>query len=273
VTQAAEDRELDGLLAAVRCASGVDFSRYARTTVRRRVRDVAVRHGADVAALSELARVDPVLLGEVVDALCVCVTSMFRDAEMFASYRALALPHLRAGEPLRVWHAGCGTGEEVWSHAVVLEEEGLGAHARLYGTDLSRPALARAQAGLLPLDRMREYTETYLRAGGRAEFSSYYAVHGQAAVVCDRIRARAVFGRHDLAADPPLGTFDVVFCRNVLMYFEPALQDRVHAVVAESLRPGGILVLGRGEALRAGVRAAYEDLDDRSRIYRRRASG
>jgi chemotaxis protein methyltransferase CheR len=120
---------------------------------------------------------------------------------------------------------------------------------------------------------MREYTTAYLASGGRAEFSSYYAVQGDRVVMCERLRSRAVFGVHDLTADPPLGRFDAVFCRNVLMYFEPALQDRVHAVVAESLRPGGILVLGRGEALRAGVRAAYEDLDDRSRIYRRRASG
>jgi chemotaxis protein methyltransferase CheR len=269
VTIAAEERELDALLASVRAESGVDFSRYARTTVRRRLRNVAVRHGADLAALSTLARADHLLLREVVAALCVGVTSMFRDAEPFSAYRTLATPHLR-GEPVRAWHAGCGTGEEVWSHAVVLEEEGLGAHLRLYGTDLSRASLARAQAGLLPLDRMREYTAAYLRSGGRAEFSSYYAVRGDAVVVCDRLRSRAVFGVHDLTADPPLGTFDAVFCRNVLMYFEPALQERVHEVVAASLRAGGILVLGRGEALGRTVRAAYDDVDERNRIYRRR---
>jgi chemotaxis protein methyltransferase CheR len=270
VTAGAEERELDALLASVRAQSGLDFSRYARATVRRRVRDVAVRHGADLAALSTLARVDPVLLREVIASLCVCVTSMFRDPELFSAYRALAVPQLRGGEPVRAWHAGCGTGEEVWSHAVVLHEEGLGTHLRLYGTDLSHEVLAQAQTGRLPLDRMREYTAAYLRAGGRGEFSSYYTVQGGAAVVCDRLRSRAAFGPHDLTAHEPPGTFDVVFCRNVLMYFEPTMQEHVHALVAASLRAGGFLVLGRGEALRGPARAAYEDVDDRNRIYRRR---
>jgi len=204
----------------------------------------------------------------IVAALCVNVTAMFRDPEFFRAYRALGVPRLGPGA-VRGWHAGCATGEEVWSHAVVLHEEGLGETARLYGTDLSATALLEAQRGVLPLDRMREYTAAHYRAGGREDFSVYYASDGASAIVRSFLRRRAASGRHDLASGERLGTFDVVFCRNVLIYFDAALQERVHALLAASLRPGGVLALGHGEALPDSVRGAYAVLDDRHKIYLR----
>lgn len=265
------ERELDLVVEAVRRASGVELGNYARTTLRRRVDEVvrAERVGGR-AALSELAARDPTVAGRIVAAMRVNVTAMFRDPPFFRSFRAKAVPRLRSEGAIRAWHAGCATGEEVWSHAIVLQEEGLGDVARFYGTDVSAPALLRAQRGLLPLDRMREYTAAHYRAGGRSDFSSYYATDGSAAVVRSSLRRRAAFGRHDLASGVRIGTFDAVFCRNVLIYFDAGLQERVHGLLAESLRPGGVLALGPGEALPDALQWAYETLDDRAKLYVRR---
>jgi chemotaxis protein methyltransferase CheR len=264
------ERELDALLLSVRRATGMDFAGYARSTVRRRLHDVSVRRGCGgLAALHALALGEASAMRDVVEALCVSVTAMFRDPEFFAAYRAIAPPRLRGAGAVRAWHPGCATGEEVWSHLVVLEEEGLGAHARLYGTDVSATALRSATEGSPPLDRMREYTAAYQRSGGAGDFSSYYAAEASRAVVRPRLRRCARFARHDVTADAPLGVFDVVFCRNLLIYFGASLQERVHATLAASLRPGGILALGRGEALSRAVRDHYEELDGRSRIFLR----
>ncbi len=234
-----EERELESVLEAVRATSGIALQHYARSTLRRRVDEVvrAVRVRGR-AALGELAARDPAVAARIVAAVCVNVTSMFRDAGFYRAYREKAVPRLRAGGAVRAWHAGCASGEEVWSNAVILEEEGLGAVGRFYGTDLSARSLLRAQRGLLPLSRMREYTAAHYRSGGRSDFSCYYASDGESAVVRGFLRRRAAFVRHDLAAEGRLGTFDVVFCRNVLIYFDPALQVRAHRTLALSLSKG-----------------------------------
>lgn len=265
---ATDEHGLDLVLEAVRRASGIEFRNYARSTLQRRIDEVVRAEGLDGrAALGALAERDPGVAARIVASLCVSVTSMFRDPGFYRAYRALAVPLLRTGGGIRAWHAGCATGEEVWSHAVLLHEEGAGETARFYGTDLSAAALLQAQRGLLPLDRMREYTTAYYRAGGRADFSAYYATDGANAVVRSFLRRVAAFGRHDLASGERLGTFDVVVCRNVLIYFDASLQRRVHSLLADSVRPGGILALGRGEALSDDVRDAYAPLDERNKLY------
>lgn len=266
---AGDERGLDLVLEAVRDTSGIEFRNYARTTLRRRIDEVvrAERVGGR-AALGALALRDPAVAARIVAALCVSVTSMFRDPDFYRAYRTQAVPRLvEGGRAVRAWHAGCATGEEVWSHVVLLHEEAIAETARFYGTDLSGAALLRAQRGLLPLDRMREYTASYYRAGGRSDFSTYYVSDGASAVVRGFLRRRAAFGRHDLVAGGRLGEFDVIFCRNVLIYFDAGLQQRVHAVLADSLRAGGILALGHGEALPDAIRPAYVPLDERSKIY------
>lgn len=262
------EHELELVLDAVHRASGIEFRNYARTTLRRRVDEVVRSEGVrNRVALGELAARDPSVAARIVAALCVSVTAMFRDPDFFRAYRNKALPLLRAEGAIRAWHAGCATGEEVWSHAIVLEEEGLGDLGRFYGTDLSASALLRAQRGLLPLDRMREYTAAHYRAGGRADFSQYYATDGAGAMLRSFLRRRAAFGRHDLGSGTRLGTFDVVFCRNVAIYFGPRLQELVHRLLADSLRPGGVLALGQGEAIPDALRPAYEALDERARLF------
>jgi chemotaxis protein methyltransferase CheR len=267
VTESHGERETSALLASVREATGVDFAGYARSGIVRRLESLGARDAAGVASLHARALADPGVMEALAGRLLVNVTSLFRDAEFFRAFRALAARRLRDAGPLRAWHAGCATGEEVWSHAIVLREEGLGEGARAYGTDVSRQALARAEAGVLPMDRMQEYTAAYLAAGGREDFSSYYVAGRSGAAVRRSLREGVRFGRHDLVADPPFGPFDVVFCRNVLIYFAPVLQLRAHRVLAASLRPGGVLALGRGEALSPEVRDAYDEVDARNRIF------
>lgn len=264
----AQEPDLDIVLEAVRQVSGIELRNYARTTLLRRIDELMrAERVPGHAALGERAARDPSLAARIVAAVCVSVTGMFRDPGFFRAFRRVALPQLASGGSIRAWHAGCATGEEVWSHAVVLEEEGFGDVGRFYGTDLSPVSLLQAQRGLLPLDRMREYTAAHYHAGGIADFSSYYASDGEAAVMRAFLRRRAAFARHDLAAGERLGTFDVVFCRNVLIYFDAPLQHRVHRLLADSLRAGGILALGHGEALPDSVRAEYETLDEREKLF------
>jgi chemotaxis protein methyltransferase CheR len=270
VIEAYGEHETDALLASLRGATGLDFAGYARSGILRRLEALGARDAAAIAGVHARALADPRFMADLAGSLLVTVTSLFRDPEFYRALRGVAVPRLREGGPVRAWHAGCATGEEVWSDAIVLREEGLGGGARIYGTDVSRWALARASAGVLPIDRMQEYTTAYRAAGGREDFCRYYVAGPWGVGVRGFLREGVRFGRHDLVADPPFGPFDVVFCRNVLIYFDGAFQERAHRALAASLRPGGILALGRGEALSPGVRSAYEELDPRNRIFVRR---
>ncbi len=270
MTEAHDETETVALLASVRGATGLDFEGYAATGIRRRLAALGATDAASIARLHARALADRGFMGELAGRLLVNVTGLFRDPEFFRAFRELAVPRLRDAGPLRAWHPGCATGEEVWSHAILLREEGLAAGVRLYGTDVSRSALAMAAEGLLPMDRMQEYTAAYRAAGGREEFSAYYVAGPPGSSVRPFLREGVRFGRHDLLVDEPFGRFDVVFCRNVLMYFDPAHQERAHGLLAASLRPGGILALGRGEALSASVRDRYDELEARNRLFVRR---
>ncbi len=270
MSEVAERLETDALLASLREVTGLDFAAYARSGIARRIRSLGGRDAASIARLHARALAEPGVMAELAGRLLVNVTSLFRDPEFFRAFRAEAVPRLRAGGPLRAWHAGCATGEEVWSLAIVLVEEELAHGVRAYGTDVSREALAIAASGALPMDRMQEYTAAYRAAGGRGDFCSYYVAGPDGTRVRGALRETVRFGPHDLAADPPFGPFDVVFCRNVLIYFDREHQERAHRTLAARLRPGGVLALGRGDALAPGVRDAYDDLDARNRIFLRR---
>ncbi len=270
MSDALGERETSALLASVREATGVDFAGYARSGIVRRLEALGARDAAGIAGLHARALADRAVMEEVAGRLLVNVTSLFRDPEFFRAFRAQAVPRLRGAGPVRAWHAGCATGEEVWSLAIVLREEGLGRRSRVYGTDVSRSALSRAASGALPIDRMQEYTAAYRASGGRRDFSSYYVACPAGVSVRDFLREGVRFGRHDLVVDPPFGPFDVVFCRNVLIYFDAEFQARAHRALAASLRPGGILALGSGDTLPAASRPDYDELDARNRIFQRR---
>jgi chemotaxis protein methyltransferase CheR len=202
--------------------------------------------------------------------LSINVTSMFRDPPFFAALRQVVVPLLRTHPFLRVWNAGCSTGEETWSLAILLEEEGLYDRTRIYATDINEAVLELARLGVFPLDKMQEYTQNYIRAGGRNAFSEYYVARYDGAQFARSLVDGVVFARHNLASDAVFNEFQAIMCRNVMIYFDRPLQEHVHRLFHESLATFGILALGQKETIRFSPHeAAYESLDAAERLYRK----
>jgi chemotaxis protein methyltransferase CheR len=202
--------------------------------------------------------------------LTVNVSSMFRDPDFFLALRRDVVPLLATYPLIRVWNVGCSTGEEVYSVAILLIEEQLYDRSRIYATDLNGAVLTRAREGIYPLAAMRDYTANYLRGGGRRSFSEYYtAGHGHA-IFHPSLRQNIVFSPHNLVSDGPFNQFHLILCRNVLIYFQPPLQGKVHNLLHESLVPLGVLGLGAKESLRGTPHESdYAPIDARQRLYRR----
>ena len=202
--------------------------------------------------------------------LSVNVTAMFRDPSFYKAFRETVVPLLRTYPFIRIWHAGCSTGEEVYSTAILLEEEGLLERSRIYATDINDAVLQQRAAGIFPLNRMQEYTENYIRAGGKRSFSEYYTAKYDGALFSPSLTRNVVFSQHNLVTDRSFSEFNVIFCRNVLIYFDRSLQNRVHTLFYDSLVMFGVLALGSKESLRfSQYEACYEKLDPREKLYRK----
>jgi len=266
-----EALEVRLLLEAIYHRYGYDFRQYALTSINRRIRHyIREERLESITRLQERILHDPAAGERFLDVLTVPVTSMFRDAGFFAAFREKAVPLLRTYPFLRLWHAGCSTGEEVYSMAILLEEEGLYDRCRIYATDVNEALLREAEKGAFPVSSMQVNTANYQRAAGRGPFSRYYTVKGERAVFEARLRRNVVFAPHNLATDGAFNEFHCVLCRNVLIYFSKGLQDRVHGLLYESLGRLGYLGLGSKESLRiTPFEARYEELDGRSKLYRK----
>ena len=264
-----EDIEVGLLLDGVYRQYGYDFRDYAMSSVRRRVRHLMREEGlATVSGLQEKVLHDPRALQRLVVTLSVNVTSMFRDPSFYKSLRERVVPLLRTYPKVRIWHAGCASGEEAYSFAIVLEEEGLYDRCQIYATDMNESVLRTAAAGEVPLRGMRENTANYIRSGGRRAFASFYTAVDDRAVLHPSLRRNIDFAQHNLVTDRSFNEFNVVFCRNVLIYFNRQLQDRVHRLFYQSLVRFGFLALGARETVQfTAHQSAYEDLGER--IYRK----
>jgi chemotaxis protein methyltransferase CheR len=202
--------------------------------------------------------------------LSINVTSMFRDPTFFQALRQKVVPLLRTYPFMRIWNAGCSTGEETFSLAILLREEGLYDRARIYATDINDSVVERARAGSFPLEKMRDYTENYIRAGGTEAFSTYYTTDGNTARFKPELLEQVVFAQHNLVSDAPFNEFNMIVCRNVMIYFGKTLQDRVHELFYESLDPFGILALGHKESIKfTKYEERYEALDAPEKLYRK----
>src|SRR5688500_14800320 len=240
-----ESLELDLLLSGIARRWGYDFRDYAPASLRRRVRRAMQREGVrNLSALQERVLHDVEALQRFLASLSVNVTGMFRDPQVFRALRRQVLPMLRTYPYVRIWDAGCSTGEEAYSLAILLAEEGLLEKSRIYATDINANALSRARSCAFPIDRMQEFTRNYIEAGGDRAFSDYYTVRHELALFRPWIAKNIVFAQHNLATDASFNEFSAVLCRNVLIYFEPPLQERVHRLLYESLKRFGILGLG-----------------------------
>lgn len=267
-----DDIETGLLLEAIHRRYGYDFRGYARGTLERRLRRRL--HGESVHTLSQLqGRLlrDPLVMARLLDDLTISVTAMFRDPAFFVALREGVLPRLHTYPFVRIWNAGCASGEETWSLAILLHEEGLLERSRIYATDLSEDGLGRAGEGSFPLAKMRDYTDGYIAAGGARAFSDYYRVEGERARFDPALGRGMVFARHNLASDGAFNEFDLIICRNVLIYFGRELQARVLGLFDDSLRPLGALALGGRESLvGTALNGRYAQIADGMPLYRKR---
>jgi chemotaxis protein methyltransferase CheR len=266
-----EQLELELLLEGIHRRYGFDFREYAPASLRRRVRRRMDGEKVEtVSALQDLILHDPAVMERLLLDLSVNVTAMFRDPGFFLAFREKVVPLLRTYPFSRLWVAGCSTGEEVYSLAIVLAEEGLADRVRIYATDINEAVLERAKLGVFPLEKMQEYTQNYIRAGGARSFSEYYVARYDGARFSRDLVDGVVFAQHNLAMDAVFNEFHVISCRNVLIYFAQPLQEHVHGLFYESLARFGVLALGQKETIRfSPFERCFEELDAEERLYRK----
>ena len=266
-----EDIEIGLLLDGLYRAYGFDFREYSRASIKRRI--LEIMRAEDLGTVSafqnrilhDAACLDRFLLG-----LSVHATSMFRDPSFYLTFRTRVVPLLRTYPTVQIWVAGCSTGEEVYSLAILLEEERLYGRCRIYATDISQAVLRKARDGIFPLAAMRDYTSNYHQAGGAGEFSDYYTAQYDSVIFSSALKSNVVFSEHNLATDGSFNEFQVILCRNVMIYFNKDLQARVHNLLYDSLSMFGVFGLGNKESLKFTPRAAsYEHLNDKDRLYRK----
>lgn len=263
--------EIELLLEGIYRHYGFDFRSYAYASIRRRLwKRIEAEGFATVSALQERVLHEPQMMERLLLDLSINVTAMFRDPGFYQAFRQHVVPLLRTYPFIRLWHAGCATGEEVYSMAILLQEEGLYDRSRIYATDINEVVLQKAKEGIFPLDRMQEYTENYIAAGGKRAFSDYYLAKYGGALFDDSLRRNVVFSLHNLVTDRSFAEFNVILCRNVLIYFDKALQARVHGLFYDSLAMFGVLVVGSKESLRFSPHEdCYEQINGPEKIYRK----
>ena len=266
-----ENIELGLLLEAVYRQYGYDFRQYALASLRRRIwRRVKEERLGSITALTDQLLHDPACMARLLGDLSINVTAMFRDPGFYLSFAEHVVPQLHTYPFTRIWVAGCSTGEEVYSLAILLSEHDLYDRTRIYATDINQLAVDQARQGVYPLERMQEYTENYIRAGGTRSFSEYYVAKYDGALFSPALQRNVVFSQHNLVTDRSFAEFNVILCRNVLIYFDRELQTKVHALFHESLVHLGILCLGSKESLRLSTyESFYEELSTAEKIYRK----
>ncbi len=269
-----ENIEIRLLLEAIYLKYGYDFRDYSFAHTKRRL-----EHRRSLAELSDFSAMqhqvlhDRSFFDKLLLDLSINVTEMFRDPWVYKEIRETVIPHLRTYPFIKVWHAGCSAGQEVYSMAIVLEEEEMKSRAQIYATDFNELILARAREGIYPLDVIREYTTNYQQAGGRASLSDYYLADDKNIVVRRSLKQRILFSSHNLVTDGVFGEMHLIVCRNVLIYFNKELQTKVLKLFYDSLGAGGFLCLGTKENLKfSGVADLFEIVCEKERIYRKPAS-
>jgi chemotaxis protein methyltransferase CheR len=273
---AAEDAqklEVRLVLEAIHACHGYDFRNYALDSMQRRVEAAAAKIGArHLGELIHRVLHEPEVLGRILDVLTVRVTEMFRDPAFYRELKQLVVPILRTYPQLKIWHAGCASGEEVYATAILLTEAGLYERAQVYATDMSSVAVQQTRDGVYPEGLLVEFTRNYRAAGGERDFEQYWLrAYGNISILPSLKKNVHVF-QHDLTSDYSLGEMHLIFCRNVLIYFDRELRQRVFALFADGLGRGGVLCLGGSEGLPAPQRDEYEQLSAAARIYRRRSA-
>lgn len=267
-----ENLEIQLLLEAIFLKYGYDFRNYAGAHTKRRL-----EHRKNMSGLGNYSEMlhqiiyDENFFNQLLLDLSINVTEMFRDPWFYKEVRDLVVPHLQTYPFIKVWHAGCSAGQEVYSMGILLEEEGMKERTQMYATDFNELILAKAKSGIYPIDVIRQYTLNYIESGGSESFSDYYTADNKHVILKNSLRERVLFSSHNLVTDGVFGEMNVIFCRNVLIYFNKELQERVLRLFYDSLCPGGFLCLGSKESLKfSKVVDDFEIVAAREKIYRKK---
>ena len=266
-----ENLEIDLLLEGIYRQYGFDFREYARGSIKRRLwQRIYAERLESISGLQEKVLHDPDTMNRLLEDLSINVTSMFRDPSFYRAVRTKIVPLLRTYPFIRIWNAGCSTGEETYSLAILLAEEGLYDKTKIYATDINQTVLELAKQAVFPIEQMRVYTENYIQAGGTTAFSEYYGADTQGARFHGSLSDNIIFAQHNLVSDRSFNEFHMILCRNVMIYFDRSLQDRVHGLFYSSLGLSGILALGRKESIKFTRHAdSYEEIDSNEKLYKR----
>lgn len=272
IEQELKDIEYSLVLKAIKLKYGHNFDCYAQKSLQRRLEYHVEKHGFE--SLTDMIKpiiYDECFFEELLNTVSVPVTEMFRDPVCFKTLRDKVLPLLKTYPSVNIWHAGCATGEEVYSMAIMLEEEGLLNSCHIYATDFNGNSLELAKQGIFGYNKMQKYTENYYLAGGKRSFSDYYDSHENGIKMVERLSKNVTFAKHNLANDSAFGQFNLILCRNVLIYFGKQLQEKVFSLFAQSTLPLGYLCLGSHESLNSSkANERYDAIFDNSKVYRKR---
>jgi chemotaxis protein methyltransferase CheR len=266
-----QDIEIRLLIEAIYQKYGYDFRNYSKAHIRRRILHSFAASGLEnISAMQHKVLYDQDFLNELLQDLSINVTEMFRDPSFFLAVRKLVVPRLETYPFIKIWHAGCATGEEVYSMAIILKEEALYKNSQIYATDFSARTLEKAKAGIVTKESIKLYTTNYQKACGKQSFSQYYTARYDYAKLNDSLKEKVIFAEHNLVTDSVFGEMNMIICRNVLIYFDKILQERVLNLFYESLCPGGILCLGSKESLQfSSLEQKFIPIDKKEKIYMR----
>jgi chemotaxis protein methyltransferase CheR len=266
-----EKIEIGLLLQGIYDWCGYDFREYAYNTIRRRVLHRMQEEKLNsVTGLLDKALHDPACLSRLIHDFSINVTEMYRNPSFFLSFRENVVPFLRTYPTIRIWHAGCSTGEEVYSMAILLDEEGLYEKTKIYATDIDTDALKRAKSGIFPINHMQRNTSNYINAGGKRVFSDYYTVSEKGVKFHTFLSKNILFAQHNLATDESFNEFNVIVCRNVLIYFNKYLKRKVFDLLYRSLSMFGVLGLGDKEVISdRKIASCFEEIDADEKLYRK----
>lgn len=263
------DVQYRDLLESIKFIYGYDFTEYAEASVRRRIdlfMDSRKIKGVDV--LKNMVLEDQRLFEEFIQNISVTVTEMFRDPAFYSSLREHVVKRLATYPFIKVWIAGCATGEEVYSLAIVLKEANLLRRSIIYATDINQKSLMTAKEGIYPIENMKLYTTNYQQSGGTASFSEYYKAKYNSVMFDKTLKENIVFASHNLVVDKAFNEFQLIMCRNVMIYFNQQLQKKVINLFNESLCTFGFLCLGNKESLLfSDVREKFDEIDQRQKIF------
>lgn len=264
-------QELNSILEKIFKTYGYDFRDYSRASMQRRVHKFMDEMKLETSKqLSHYLDSGPKMFAQFLQRITVNITEMFRDPQFYAALREKVFPILASYPLINIWHAGCSTGEEVFSLAIMLHEAGLLQRCRIYATDINPENLEKAKTGIIPLDAMKEYTANYINAGGQSEFANYYTARYNNAIIRKDLREKIIFLQHNLVADRVFNEFQLIFCRNVMIYFNRQLQEEVLGLFHASLSSLGFLALGVKESMGfMKIERSFEIVNKPQKIYRR----